>query len=67
MNTEKLLRLPEVRQLVRRSTTRIYSDMNAGRFPRPVRIGARAVAWRECELQDWLAERIAERDQREAA
>jgi prophage regulatory protein len=65
--TDKLLRLPEVRQMVRRSTTRIYHDMSRGTFPKPIRIGERAVAWRECELQGWLASRVAERDQREAA
>ena len=58
---EKLLRLPEVRELTQRSTTRIYADMAEGRFPRPIRIGARAVAWREPELKAWLDEKIAER------
>jgi prophage regulatory protein len=53
--------------MVRRSTTRIYHDMSRGTFPKPIRIGERAVAWRECELQGWLASRVAERDQREAA
>jgi prophage regulatory protein len=64
---DKLLRLPEVREMVRRSTTRIYNDMAAGTFPKPIRIGMRAVAWRECELQNWLTNRIADRDRREAA
>lgn len=64
---ESLLRLPEVRAMVRRSTSRIYADMAAGRFPKPIRIGVRAVAWREAELKQWLADRIAERDMREAA
>ncbi|WP_341632091.1 helix-turn-helix transcriptional regulator [Sphingomonas agri] len=59
---EKLLRLPEVRDLTCRSTTRIYADMAAGTFPKPVRIGARAVAWRETELRAWLEQRIAERE-----
>ena len=64
---ENLLRLPEVRAMVRRSTSRIYADMAAGRFPKPIRIGVRAVAWREAELKQWLADRIVERDMREAA
>ena len=57
---EKLLRLPEVREFTRRSTTRIYADMADGKFPRPVRIGARAVAWRARDLEAWLDQRIAE-------
>ncbi|WP_294072735.1 AlpA family phage regulatory protein [Sphingomonas sp.] len=55
------MRLPEVRDLTCRSTTRIYADMAAGTFPKPVRIGVRAVAWRESELRAWLDQRIAER------
>ena len=58
----KLLRLEEVRALTRRSRTRIYADMAEGRFPRPIRIGVRAVAWRERDLEAWLAERMAERE-----
>jgi len=64
---DPLLRIAEVRKLTRRSTSRIYADMNAGLFPRPVRIGTRAVAWRESDLIAWLGQRVAERDQREAA
>lgn len=64
---DPLLRITEVRKLTRRSTSRIYADTNAGLFPRPIRIGARAVAWRESELIAWLGKRVAERDQREVA
>lgn len=64
---DPLLRIAEVRKLTRRSTSRIYADMSAGIFPRPIRIGARAVAWRQSEVSTWLDQRVAERDQREAA
>ena len=60
---ERLLKLAEVRTFTRRSTSRIYQDMAAGRFPKPIRIGARGVAWREADLERWLAERIAESEQ----
>ncbi|MFB0691935.1 AlpA family phage regulatory protein [Agrobacterium fabrum] len=33
-----------------------------GDFPKPVKIGARLVAWPEHEINDWLKIRIAERD-----
>jgi prophage regulatory protein len=62
MAMEKLLRLPGVKNLTCRSTSRIYADMAAGTFPPPVRIGIRAVAWRESELHTWLEERSAERE-----
>mgnify|MGYP002336529854 CR=1 FL=1 len=64
--SDPLLRIAEVRKMTRRSTSRIYADMAAGLFPRPIRIGARAVAWRESDLTGWLGRRLAERDEREA-
>lgn len=33
----------------------IYRKMARGEFPQSVRIGANAVAWREGDLQDWMA------------
>jgi prophage regulatory protein len=33
----------------------IYRKMARGEFPQSVRIGANAVAWREADLQDWMA------------
>jgi prophage regulatory protein len=59
---EKLLRLPEVKDLTGRTTSRIYADMASGTFPKPIKIGVRAVAWRESELREWLDQRIAERE-----
>lgn len=40
-----------------------YEMMAAGLAPKPVKIGPRAVAWRQSELEEWQAARIAERDQ----
>jgi prophage regulatory protein len=54
---DKLLRLPAVRELTQKSTSRIYADMAAGKFPRPVRIGERAVAWRASDLITWIDSR----------
>jgi prophage regulatory protein len=36
--------------------------MAQGSFPRPVRIGKRAVGWVESEVDGWIEARIAERD-----
>ena len=33
--------------------TTIYRKMQAGTFPRPVRIGVRRVAWRESDVVAW--------------
>ena len=49
----------EERTGLARST--IYQMVNEGRFPRPVRLGGRAVAWLETEVDDWVDARITER------
>lgn len=41
------------------SCSTIYDLMAKGQFPRPVRIGVRAVGWVESEIADWIASRIA--------
>lgn len=54
----RLLRLPQVQELcgdVGRST--LYDWMDRGEFPRPVKLGARAVAWRESDILEWLESR----------
>ena len=51
------LRLPTVLALTGRSRSGIYAMMDVGEFPRPVRIGKRAVAWPESTVSDWLASR----------
>ena len=40
----------------------IYELMSEGRFPRPVRLGGRSVAWIEAEILAWQRARLAERD-----
>jgi prophage regulatory protein len=39
----------------------------ADEFPKPVSLSARRIAWVEQEVDDWLAERAAGRDQKPAA
>lgn len=55
--TVRYLRLPEVRQMTGLSTSTIYRLEQDGAFPGRVRLGPRAVAWREDELAEWMASR----------
>ena len=59
-----LLRLHQVIQRTgyRRST--IYEKIALGTFPTPVHLGPRAVAWLSSEIDQWIEDRINERDQR---
>lgn len=54
---ESLLRLPQVKQACALSRSELYRRINAGQFPKPVSIGRRAVAWRDTDIQAWIASR----------
>ena len=58
---KQLIRLPQVRQAVALSRSEIYRLISLSRFPRPVPLGERAVAWDNDEIQTWVRERIAAR------
>lgn len=62
LSPQKFLRLPEVEALVGWRRSQIYSEIQAGRFPKQIRLGSRCVAWSEAEIAAWQAERIAARD-----
>ena len=54
---EKHLRRPAVEAATGLSRSTLYDMMDRGEFPRPVRVGRRAVAWPESVIQQWLADR----------
>lgn len=54
MTESPLMRLPEVEALVCMKKGSIYKEMGRGTFPRPVKIAARAVAWRREEIMQWI-------------
>lgn len=55
--SSKMLRLDQVTAMTGMKKSSIYSQHKAGRFPAPVKLAARAVGWREEEVQQWIAER----------
>jgi prophage regulatory protein len=61
---KRLLRRPDVKSRVGLETSQIYHLISEGKFPAPVPIGARAVAWVEEEIDSWIDERISEREHR---
>ena len=42
-----LMKLPAVKEATAKSRSTIYSEIAAGRFPKPIKIGPRSIAWRE--------------------
>jgi prophage regulatory protein len=63
----RILRLLEVEARTGNKEGLIYREMRDGRFPRPIKIGPRAVGWLEHEIDELIERRIAERDARIAA
>jgi len=59
--TNKILRLPEVKQQTGLSRSSIYLRISQGLFPSPIPLGGRAVGWLESEIDEWIATRISER------
>jgi len=39
----------------------LYKCMDAGRFPRPLKLGLNRIAWSRVDLARWLADRVATR------
>lgn len=54
-NPERLLRLPEVISQTGLNRNSVYQIED---FPRPIKISARATAWLESEVQEWIHLRI---------
>ena len=53
----KLIKRKDVERLTTLSRSTIYDKMSKGTFPRPVKLGERAVAWRESDVVAWLERR----------
>ncbi len=55
--TTTLIKLHEVTRITALSRSTIYQAIHDGRFPKPLKTGARGVAWLEQEVLDWIAAR----------
>lgn len=54
---DKIHRLLSTLDITGLCRTSLYNQLKAGQFPEPVRIGARAVGWRESDLMAWVESR----------
>jgi prophage regulatory protein len=55
--TEVLQKLQDVIKATALSRSSIYLKISEGKFPRPLKLGVRAVAWRSSDIQRWISER----------
>jgi prophage regulatory protein len=54
--------LPAVKRVTGKSRSAIYQEIKDGKFPKPVKLGPRAVGWVEDEIADYNERVIAARD-----
>lgn len=61
MPKQSLIRFPKVKDRTGESRSQIYAKIQIGEFPKPVPIGARAVAWVESEIDEYIDRQIQRR------
>ena len=66
LNGSKILRLPQVCELVGLGRSTVYAKLAEGTFPVPVRLGPRAVGWRTRDILAWLEDSEREWDPSQA-
>ncbi len=57
---QSMLRRPAVERVTGLSRSSIYAMIAEGQFPRPIRLGKRAVGWPQKDIEQWLANRRGE-------
>jgi len=62
-----LERLPAIMARTGLKRSSVYALMATGHFPKPVKLSERSSAWIVKEVDSWIADRIAERDARQAS
>jgi prophage regulatory protein len=55
----EVLRLPAVLAIVSLSRTTVYEKVSQGEFPKPFKLGDRAVGWLSSDIEAWIAARVA--------
>ena len=55
----RLLRLQDVIAAIGMKRSWILKKTKEGEFPKPIKLGERAIAWRESDISDWVATREA--------
>jgi len=56
---DRFLRFPEVKERVGFSRSQVHLLIKQGNFPAPIKLGARASAWLESSIDQWISERVS--------
>ena len=52
---EQLYRSRELTELLGISRSTLYNWTLSGHFPKPIKLGSRAIAWSEIDVQGWIS------------
>ncbi len=55
--SQRVIRRPVVEHLTGLSRSSIYAMIANGEFPAQIKIGIRAVGWRQSEIESWIENR----------
>ena len=56
----QVLRIFEVSDRTGLPRSSIYAKIQAGDFPRPIKLGPRSVGWLEADINNWLDEKVSQ-------
>ncbi|WP_208858464.1 helix-turn-helix transcriptional regulator [Vreelandella nigrificans] len=59
----KLIRIKDVMERTGLARSTIYKYISLGQFPPSIKLGTRAVAWVESEIEAWINDSIKRRDE----
>ena len=59
---KNIVKINAVKQQTNLSTASIYRLAKQGDFPKQIKLGVKASGWLQCEIDDWIQERINARD-----
>lgn len=54
----RFIKRHKVEAMTSLSTSEIYRRIEAGTFPAQVKLGTKAVAWLEHEINDWIRQKV---------
>lgn len=60
-SSEKILKLKEVVDIVGLSRSSVYTLIQRGEFPRPIKMSMRSSGWLRSEIETWIASRASSR------
>ncbi|KVS36284.1 transcriptional regulator [Burkholderia vietnamiensis] len=58
----RILRRAEVEAKTGFKRAHLYALMKQGKFPKAMRLGVRAIGWDSVEIDQWITDRLKERD-----